>query len=172
MVLRGPTALLSSPITQTGLVWEGSVGGSVWVAYPKNHSNWKEKKKKKQISISDPSASYQSWFPRNSTLASSEVAASQGLSPHPAPPTEASRHRIHLGTVNMSPGRRLLSAGLPRLSASLSACGPVNQKAPSFPAFPWECKRESALKTEDRKSGALPRRSGHLAFPGVPRMLK
>ena len=122
------------------------MGGSIWVAYPKNHSNWKEKK---QISISDSSASYQSWFPRDSTLVSSEVAASQGR------PTETTRIHIHLGALNISPGRLLLSARLPWPSASLSACGPVKQNASSFSGFPWECEQERALSIEDRQSGVV-----------------
>lgn len=124
-------------------------------------------REKKQISISNSSASYQSWFPRNSTLVSSEVAASKG------PPTETTRTHVHLGAPNISPGRLLLSAPLPWLSASLSACGPVNQNAPSFSGLPWECEQERAWRIEDRQGGGGARqRSGHPAFPGVLGMLQ
>lgn len=77
---------------------------------------------KKQISISNSSASYQSWFPRDSTLVSSEVAASQG------PLTETTRIHIHLGALNIFPREALVIC-----PASLALCLPVSL---------WACQPE------------------------------
>ena len=91
---------------------------------------------KKQISISNSSASYQSWFPRDSTLVSSEVAASQ------RPRTETTRIHLLLGARNISPGRLLLSARLPWLPASPSAWGLSTRMLPASQGFRGNASRK------------------------------
>lgn len=144
------------------------MGGSVWVAYPKNHSNCKGKE---QISISDSSASYQSWFPRDSTKVSSEESASQG------PPTEAARIHIHLSTLNISPPHTPPRESLVICPAPLALCLPVSL---------WACQPECSqllgasvgmragkgFENCGQEGGVPLQRSGHPTLPEVLGMLK
>lgn len=98
-----------APLTQAPKL--SSYGKAAWVGAfgwhtPKTTVIGRERR---QISIRDSSASYQSWFPSDSTLVSSEVATSRGR------PTVMTRIHIHLVLVNISPGNLWFCARLPRL---------------------------------------------------------
>lgn len=120
----------------------------------------KEEKSKYQLVIPQPATNlgFQKGFSFSLTP---EVAASQG------PATEAARIHIHLSTLNISPGRLLLSARLLWLGLPVQPLWACQQNAPSFSRLPWECERERALRTKDRKVVFLCSALGTPHFPGL-----